>query len=499
MRKEHGMGSLAEIVEEGIGEICGSLAAGIEQEGNDSFLFWDPRMEETFNHLSTRYGAILPPLNLAAASYYLGFIVLCFSKVQESRADALLEEEHGAPLFQFFADFFAKHDREALNFNGSAYDSTKEFLQAWLDEDAPFSARRAKSNFFLDLCIRFDQLHNTKLSSRLLNDIRYLVFTLVMADEKVSSQEQELIDFLEKESARIRESIGDDQEYDIHARDNAALLEEAKAELEELIGLDSIKREIVRLESFLRIQKIREEKKLAVASLTLHFVFRGNPGTGKTTVARIIGKIFKGVGFLKKGQLVETDRSGLVAEYLGQTASKTKTVVESALDGILFVDEAYALSRGGNGGSDNFGREAIETLLKLMEDNRNRLVVVVAGYPQLMEDFINTNPGLKSRFTRYLTFEDFTPDELLRILRLFAGKGDYAFSPDAEEELKTVISKAYETKEDGFGNARYVRNLFQEMIQNQALRLSAMDEPLDTELLKTIECVDLPDRNESGE
>ena len=492
------MTGLTDVIEEGVNEICEQLITGIGETEGERFFSWDPEMEDRFQQLRARYGELSPLLTLAATSYFLGFVVLFFSKNQEVGAETLLKDEKAAELFTFFAALFERIDTNHLNFSQSTYSSPRAFLEVWLIGDAPFSARTAKENFFLDLCIRFDHLQGTTLSSRLMNDIRYLLYSLALADEQVSEQEQELIDFLDKEAEGIRASIGDTRQYDIHARDNHALLAEAKAELEELIGLDSIKYEIIRLESFLRIQNIREEKNLAVADLTLHFVFHGNPGTGKTTVARIIGKIFKGIGFLKQGQVVETDRSGLVAEYLGQTAMKTKKVVESALDGILFIDEAYALSRGSAGGNDNFGREAIETVLKLMEDYRRRLVVVVAGYPRLMEDFIDTNPGLKSRFTRYLTFEDFSPEELLSIIHLFASKTDYLFSEEADQALSVLLTRAWEEKEEGFGNARYVRNLFQEIIQNQAMRLAREEKIPGPDLLTRIEIVDLPEEGEQA-
>ena len=487
------MAVLTDVIKEGVEGLSEQLLVGIDKAGREHFFSWDIDIEQQFLQLRSRYGEDTSSLlTLAAASYFLGFVILFFSKNQETRVEILLADEKATELFVFFMSIFEETDSECLNFPPSAYSSCEDFLEAWLSSEAYFSAGTASKNFFLDLCIRLDQIQGTRLSSRLMNDIRYLVYSLAMSDDQVSEKERQLIDFLENEASRIRESIGDDQHYDIHARDNEALLAEAKADLDELIGLDSIKHEIVRLESFLRIQKIREDKKLAVADLTLHFIFHGNPGTGKTTVARIIGKIFKGVGFLKQGQVVETDRSGLVAEYLGQTAVKTKKVVESAMDGILFVDEAYALSRNSVGGSDNFGREAIETLLKLMEDYRERLVVVVAGYPRLMEEFVNTNPGLKSRFTRYLTFEDFSPEELLRIIHLFARKADYLFSEEADQALAALFAEVCAEKEPGFGNARYVRNLFQEIVQNQAMRLAQTKDIPGLELLTRLECADLP-------
>ena len=217
--------------------------------------------------------------------------------------------------------------------------------------------------------------------------------------------------------------------------------------------------------------KRREETGLPNADFSLHMVFTGNPGTGKTMIARLMARVYRSLGILSKGQLVEVDRSGLVAGYVGQTAIKTSKVVEKALGGVLFIDEAYAL----NGKGDNdFGQEAIDTLLKAMEDHRDDLVVIVAGYDGLMEKFIQSNPGLESRFNRYLHFDDYTLDEMLEIFKMQCRKSQYTLSPDAEQDVKDFI---YDENADGvmFGNARGVRNLFEQILTAQANRLAKME------------------------
>ncbi len=400
--------------------------------------------------------------------------------------------------------FFTADDPHYRSTPKQSTQATADFLNLWLTGEAPFSAHRAKDNPILDLLIDCDRSKGTRLSSRIMNDIRYLVYALATRDDKLSFQEKQLLDFLNREADKVKQAIGDSSVFDVERygedlnRQGAEqLLAEARRELDELIGLDAIKHEIKRLEAFLKIRRMREAEGLGVADVTLHFVFNGNPGTGKTTVARILGKIFSGLGFLKKGHVVETDRSGLVAEYLGQTAVKAKAVAESALDGILFIDEAYSLSRGGDsGGSDNYGREAVETILKFMEDNRKRVVVIVAGYPQLMNDFIDTNPGLKSRFTRYLSFADFSPSELCRISQLFLKKAQYHFAGNGLAALGQILTKVYEQRSEGFGNARFARNLFEETVQNQAMRLTEMSEPPTKETLMSLEIVDLPKKLE---
>ena len=219
------------------------------------------------------------------------------------------------------------------------------------------------------------------------------------------------------------------------------------------------------------MRKLREENGLPNSAMSLHMVFLGNPGTGKTTVARLMAGLYAAIGALSKGQLVEVDRSGLVAGYVGQTALKTQEVIQSALGGVLFIDEAYSLA---SGGENDFGREAIETLLKAMEDHRDDLVVIVAGYDGLMEKFIQSNPGLESRFNRYLHFDDYTLDEMLEIFKMQCRKSQYTLSPDAEQDVKDFI---YDENADGvtFGNARGVRNLFEQILTAQANRLAKME------------------------
>ena len=240
-------------------------------------------------------------------------------------------------------------------------------------------------------------------------------------------------------------------------------------ELDELIGLESVKEEVRSLANFVKVQKMRQEKGLKTPKMSYHLVFTGSPGTGKTTVARIVARIYKDLGILKKGHTVETDRSGLVAEYVGQTAMKTNHIVDSALNGVLFIDEAYALVPE-NPGND-YGQEAISTLLKRMEDDRDKLVVIIAGYPNEMKRFIESNPGLQSRFNRYLNFPDYTPDELFRIFCLYLKKNQYTMNEEAGAYLRGRLEEIVAHKSRNFGNARYVRNVFEKVIQDHANRM----------------------------
>lgn len=257
--------------------------------------------------------------------------------------------------------------------------------------------------------------------------------------------------------------------------------------LNSLIGLASVKEELSSMVNFIKLNRKRTEQGLPVTQIAYHCVFTGNPGTGKTTVARLLAGIFKELGVLKKGQLVETDRSGLVAEYIGQTAVKTNKIIDTALDGVLFIDEAYTLAQGG---SQDYGHEAIATLLKRMEDNRDRLIVVLAGYGSEMKTFIESNPGLRSRFNRYINFPDYTPNELLEIFLRYLDKQQYVLSESALTQTANFLTKEVGKGKNDFGNARFVRNLFEKAITQQANRLANI-ESCDKDMLKRIEEEDI--------
>jgi SpoVK/Ycf46/Vps4 family AAA+-type ATPase len=269
-------------------------------------------------------------------------------------------------------------------------------------------------------------------------------------------------------------------------------LEELLAELDALVGLDRVKADVRQLINFLKVQKLREEQGLKSLPTSRHLVFYGNPGTGKTTVARLVAQIYRTLGVLRRGHLVETDRAGLVAGYVGQTAMKVRDVTTKALGGVLFIDEAYTLA---SGGENDFGQEAVETLLKMMEDHRDDLVVIVAGYTGRMQEFLGSNPGLRSRFNKHVHFDDYGVEQLVKIFKTFCRKAEFKLTEGAEKELASIFGVLCASRDETFGNARAARNLFEATLSKQANRLVALPK-VDRDILSTVEAADIPGHDE---
>lgn len=321
-------------------------------------------------------------------------------------------------------------------------------------------------------------------------------------DRELTQIEKELSEREEKQS--VKSETKKEKTESVKEETPPEKIEDLLKELHSYIGLGSVKKEVENLVNMVKIHKLRKEHGLPTVDMSLHMVFSGNPGTGKTMIARLMARIYKSLGILSKGQLVEVDRSGLVAGYVGQTASKTQAVIEKALGGVLFIDEAYALTYKKEG--NDFGQEAVDTLLKMMEDNRDDLVVIVAGYDGLMDEFIRSNPGLESRFNRYLHFDDYSIDEMLQIFEMRVKNGGYTLNENAKDEIKAFIEKEnYDPI--SFGNARGVRNLFEQVLVHQANRLAKTVEITKETLMEITEedileaasvCHDKPEKEDNA-
>lgn len=363
---------------------------------------------------------------------------------------------------------------------------------------------------YLTSCIKMDLLKSTSYSWELISHLKGLGLCALAVDGEISEAETEFMTIYISSLSELVRRFGirklKNRDYNSVALASASKglnswecntimedriiddeLSEVLEELNSLIGLDRVKHEVNSLVNYLKVRKMRLERGLPVPRMSFHLVFTGNPGTGKTTVARLISKVYNILGLLTKGHLVEVDRSGLVAGYMGQTAIKVQDVVKSALGGVLFIDEAYSLAIE-DGGQD-FGSEAISTLLKAMEDHRDNLVVIVAGYSNEMERFINSNPGLRSRFNKYIHFEDYSPEQMFEILRSMCKSSGYILSQDTEKCSCEYFLKKQELDSVGFGNARGVRNLMERAISKQATRVVCIDNP-DDKTLMTLEIAD---------
>lgn len=380
-------------------------------------------------------------------------------------------------------------------------------LFRWAVQEAVEKPSPVQSPFSINLLEEYDSLHGTDyrlrasvMFSRFGNAVVKLDREAAPAETRALQRFQHAL-YAERTSLVTRSDYFDDEDEDGYYPPYAPTIEPEKPpeptledlfdELNGLIGLEGVKQDLAEMVDFLQVQQVREERGHKVVPISRHLVFYGNPGTGKTTVARLLGRIYRTLGILSKGHMVETDRAGLVAGYVGQTAQKVKKVVNQALGGVLFIDEAYALASY-NQTSNDFGPEAVATLLKLMEDHRDDLVVIVAGYPEKMRNFLHSNPGLESRFNKFIEFPDYSPQELTDILEYFASQYDYVLSNAARQKATKVFEAAYRLRDELFGNARFARNLFERAISKQASRI-ARAETITDEMLFTLEADDIPE------
>lgn len=304
----------------------------------------------------------------------------------------------------------------------------------------------------------------------------------------------EFADSITDEKKKVAQESNSDSSVTVKPSEKISL-EEAISRLNKLEGLSLVKSQVCDWIDQIKVFKMRKERGMSVPDMSYHLVFTGNPGTGKTTVARLMAQIYCALGILSEGHLVEVDRSDLVAGYVGQTAIKTRDVLKKAYGGVLFIDEAYSLAKGG--GTD-FGQEAIDTILKEMEDKRDNLVVIVAGYENLMQEFIDSNPGLRSRFKNYIRFTDYTGKELYNIFLGMCNASQYSVTPSARDALSAYFNDLYDNRDNNFGNGRDVRNIFETIVTRQSKRVAKLVNPTD-EQLTTIDISDLAFINEMGD
>lgn len=448
-----------------------------------------------------------PVVNAAAMSDV--FFIIC----QSILADDEVEDDELEAVAEILSECLHRYcwisDYQEFSFLADADDARNLLAQwshdsNWLGGDRNNGAIfRPFSDFVVLACFvngSSDLFHTYSQSLK-------LIAKNVLESNGVGTGEQQfyndLVDSLDNTERAVREATDSVEEK--HGREEISgaqrtsdkstdlmpsdALKQGIEELKALVGVERVKAEVNRLTNFLKIRQQRMAQGMPVPSQSLHFVFTGNPGTGKTTVARIIAKILFGFEILRTPNLVEADRATLVGGYVGQTAIKTSEAIERATDGVLFIDEAYTLTRAT--GSD-YGQEAIDTILKKMEDLRDRLVVIVAGYPTEMSDFISSNPGLQSRFTRFIEFDDYHVADLCQIFDRMCVANGYSLTQDARANLAIILNRAFVDRDKTFGNARFVRNAYERTLGNHSDRLAAVDVAATRQQLATIEAQDLP-------
>ncbi len=373
-------------------------------------------------------------------------------------------------------DQFSNEIRKAGTSQSSKLLRSLQYLHLYDSRQNSSHFDRVASAFYnySQVCIKADGTVNDDEKSRI-KQLRELIY----GDTGASAAEGE-----DTQAAAVKQRV-----QFAPAEEEEETLEQVMEKINSLIGMQKVKGQIATFVNLIKVHKEREKRGLPVTPFSKHAVFYGPPGTGKTTIARYLGKVYKCLGMLEKGHCIETDRAGLVAGYVGQTAMKVDQLVQEAMDGVLFIDEAYTLSPRDAG--KDFGQEAIDTLLKRMEDFRDRLVVIVAGYPDEMQDFIDSNPGLKSRFSRYFYFDHYKPEELLRIFAIFTNNASFTVTPQARRELLNIFTYFHERRDKAFGNGRFVRNLFEMVVEKQANRISGIS-PLTDEILCSITKADIP-------
>jgi len=428
-------------------------------------------------------------LNLLGKKEAETIAILCSHSVQNSRSITRHSETAFLPASE--EQFFPLSGDSIENIldivKSCSLGPELEYNNFGLEEGEPL----AVFGYFLTTAIIYDLENSTHYCKDIVSAILRYEHMLIHADGVMDREEEKLYTrlesringYVEKQTLACSGFLSD-TEVEKEANTSSSLSEgsipgkslvestgnpPAVDQLNKLIGLQNVKADVLDTKNYLTVQGIRRQKGLSVPSVSNHMVFCGNPGTGKTTVARIMGQIFQELGALSKGHLVETDRSGLVGGYLGQTAIKTKEVLEKLLGGILFIDEAYTLTSGTQG--DGYGQEAIETILKFMEDHRDDLVVIAAGYSEPMTSFLNSNPGLKSRFNKYIDFQDYEPGELAEIFVKLARDLEYVIDEDTTKHIEYICEELHASKGQNFGNGRTIRNLFEKSLINQSNRL----------------------------